>query len=231
MIKVFKKSPAVKENCVGFRITILILSFISSIFILSPAIAFFIRKSSPLAEMPQNTMYYIFKLLFGIALISTVSVFFFAKKTAVLSIPAFLGFCTALYPLFQKIETYKQYNEFTTEFSMTADFTSYYVNIGIYALFTLLCLITLLYSSGLFPLSLIVTIFSVVTATAVVLITIDKAKNVQYEIFNIYDILCFTYAFFASLIPAFIVLSTRKAAKDTADKPRNKRYKPKRMRT
>ena len=130
-----------------------------------------------------------------------------------------------------RINKYTDHKKFVEKFSMTADYTSYLVGIGIYILFILLCLFTLLYALGFTPANLIVLIVSAVTITAVILITIDRAKNIEFGIFNIYDILCFSYVAIAAIIPALVVTSSKKRNSDEPKTPKRQKYQPKRMRS
>ncbi|MBE6737175.1 MAG: hypothetical protein E7566_00765 [Ruminococcaceae bacterium] len=227
MTSIFKRIPVVKERSLYFRVAIIILSLISGAFMISPTIVYFIKKSSPLTEMPTNSFFYILKALFAISIIIASVIFAVYKNTKVIAIPSFIGLLTTIYPFVYKINVYKEYKSFIEQFSMTADYTSYLVNIGIYALFMLLCLLTLLYSLGLLPNNLIVLVFSALTITAVIFVTVDRAKIIEYDIYNIYDILSFTYASVTALLPAVFTLSTKivKSNKKTS------RYKPKRMRS
>lgn len=226
MTSIFKRTPAVKEQRFHLQIVLAILSLISGAFMISPSIVYFIKKGTPLTEMPDIPFYYTLKALFGITMIMASVFFVVYKNTAIIAIPSIIGLFTNIYPLMYKIRIYNEYKAFVEKFSMTADYTNYLVGIGIYALFMLLCLLTLLYSLGLLPTGLIVTIISALTSTAVIFITIDRAKSIEFGIYNIYDILSFTYASVAALLPFIITLCTKSHKKTKTPK---QRYTPKRM--
>lgn len=230
MLSLFYRSPVVKVKSLFFRITLIVLSVISAIAIFSPVVAFALKHSSPLSEMPESVWYYAFRCLFGMSIIIGAIIFAIYKKTSVIAIPAVLGFITSLFPLMQKINVYTDYKAFIEKFNMTADYTNYLINIGIYLLFALLCIITFLYVSGLLPYSIIVFVMSALTLTAVIFITIDRSKNLEYEIFNIFDILCFAYTAIAALMPATIAISTTRVNNSDLNRKQT-RYQPKRMRT
>lgn len=220
-------SPVIKEKTLFWRIILVIFSLITGAFSLSPAIVYFITSKAPLTEMPDNAFFYVLKGIFAISVVFAAVIFAVYKKATIVALPSFIGIITSIYPLMYKINAYKEYKSFIESFSMPADYTGYLVSIGIYTLYILLCLITLLYSLGLLPSNLILLVVSALTVTAVIFITIDRAKTVKFDIYNIYDILSFSYASVASLLPAFIATSTKKINSNKKDK--KSRYQPKRM--
>ena len=231
MFTIINNSPVLKEKNIVFRIFVAVLSIVSGVFIISPVISYFANGAFPLSEMPDNTAYYILRGVFGISLTLAAAVYVVFKNVTVTAIPSFLGIVTSLIPLIYRINKYTDHKKFVEKFSMTADYTSYLVGIGIYILFILLCLFTLLYALGFTPANLIVLIVSAVTITAVILITIDRAKNIEFGIFNIYDILCFSYVAIAAIIPALVVTSSKKRSSDEPKTPKRQKYQPKRMRS
>ena len=231
MINIINKSPVLKDKSITTRIFVLIFALISGVFILSPVIAYFYKGYSPLAEMPTSSVYYIFRGLFGISVLLAAVILFMFRNVTITAVPSVLGIVSSVFPLVDRIQKYHDYKIFVEKFSMTADFTSYLVSIGIYTLFILLCMCTLLYSIGFLPANLVVLIASALTFTAVIFVTIDRAKNIEYGIFNLYDILCFSYVSITSLIPALIASSTKKNIDNTEEtNPRKQKYRPKRMR-
>ncbi len=228
MLSIKKTIPAIKEESLFLQIILIILSLITCAFSLSPAIVYFITKNPPLTEMPGNASFYFFKSVFAISVLVTAVIFVVYKKAVVVALPSCIALLTTIYPLIYKINAYKEYKSFIEEFSMTADYTSYLVNIGIYSLFILLCLLTLLYSLGFLPSNLILLVVSALTVTAVIFITIDKTKSLEYNIYDIYDILSFSYASIAALLPAIFAAVTKKTK---SEKKETQRYKPKRMKS
>jgi len=227
MFSIFIKTPVAKEKSLPFRICLLSLSVICSVFILAPTIAYYIKSSSPLTEMPENGWYYFFRGLFAICLLFSAVHYLFIKKTPVFLLPCVTALIATLFPLFSKIKIYNDYKSFIEQFSMTANYQSYLINIGIYVLFTLVCVLTILKIFGLTP-DIVIYVLSALTITAVIFITIDRAKNIEYDIFNIFDILCFSYVCLVSLLPVILCASTEKNNND--NHKRKERYKAKRLR-
>ena len=233
MLSLTKRSPVLKSNSLPFGIILITLAFICGIFILSPVIAFFIKGSNPLAEMPESTWYYIFRGLFGISVLIAAIMYTIFKNVTITALPCLMGLIATLFPLILKIDKYLKYKDFIDKTNMTADYASYLVNIGVYVLMALLCLSALLFALGLLPTNIIIFVISTMTIFAVIFMTIDRAKNIESEIFSIFDILCFAYTSVAALMPVVVALSTTKNKyNNNTDNPHNsKRYQPKRMRT
>lgn len=233
MFSIINKSPILKDKNSGYRIAIIVLSLICGAFILSPVLTFLLQGQAPLAEMPVGSFYYIIRGLFGITLLIASAILFITGNVTIVAIPSLFGLIASLIPLIDRIQKFIDHKTFIDKFAMTADYTSYLVGIGIYTLYALLCLSTLLYALGILPANLVVLIASALTITAVIFITIDRAKNIEYGIFDLYDIMCFSYTFLAAMIPALISAATKRNTDNDSEnqnKPKEK-YQPKRMRS
>ena len=234
MISLFKNTPSVKDKSTAVRYMILAIAFICTIFIISPVMVFLVKKENPLTEMPNSGIYFLFRAFFGISLLISGLVYLVYKKLSATFIPAIMGLIASVFPLIYRIDRYKEYKDIIERSSMTADYAPYLANIGLYILLMLLCITYIIYIFGIYRFNIAVLVFSALSATAVLFLTIDKAKTIEFNIFSIYDILCFSYGILVCLLPTFIVFTSEKAANKTEDsdvavQDKCKRYKPRRM--
>lgn len=228
MTSLFRNSPTVKDSSAVIRYIVAAFSFIGSIFILSPAIVFLIKKTNPLTEMPDNSIYFTVRALFGILLLVSGLLYCIYKKLSVTILPALSGMIAVIFPLIYRINKYKEYKNIIERSSMTADYAPYLANIGVYIIILLLCVTYIIYCLGVFRFNIPVLVFSALSATAVLFLTVDKAKTVEYNIYNVYDILSFAYGILVCIIPIFIIFTTQRAT-PTKQKNVPKKYIPRRM--
>lgn len=228
MTSLFRNSPTVKDNCTIIKYIVTAISFICSIFILSPVIVFLIKKTNPLTEMPDNNIYFVFRALFGILLLVSALLYSIYKKLSVTILPALSGLIAVIFPLIYRINKYKEYKDIIERSSMTADYSPYLANIGVYILILLLCVTYIIYCLGVYRFNIAVLVFAALSATAVLFLTIDKAKTIEYNIYTLYDILSFAHGILTCIIPIFIVFTSKRAT-PTKQKNVSKKYIPRRM--
>lgn len=206
MLSFFNKAPMIKDRNLVFRIIIPILSFISSIFIFAYVIAGFKSGFSLVTATPAQLT---FKAIFGASLIICSIIYAFSKNVPLTGLCGLFGFVASLFPLILSVKDYYAAKSFAEQFSMTQDFSSYWITTGVYLLYALLCLSVFFYSIGIFPYPIPVLILSALSFLATIFITVERIVAYNLETFSI---ICFAYAALAVIIPVLFVLSTKKSS-------------------
>lgn len=205
MFSLFKNAPQLKERNSHFRIILLIMAVISSSFILAPVLVGFM---SNFTARDESALYCLCKGIFGISLIAGVSLIAVDKKIYHAVYPCIFGFFTALFPLFGSIGDYQYVKSVAEKFSMAQDYSAYWISIGVYLLYAILCVFTALYVSGYFKWSVVILVLSALSSLATVFIAIDK--SITYDT-TTFEILILTSIAFTSLMPVVLVSSTQRS--------------------
>ena len=203
MISIFKKAPQIKESNITYRNIMLLSIEISSSFLFATTI---VGIMSDFTFSDESAAHIIFKGIFAVSMIIVGIMYFISKKIYCLVYACIVGFITVMFPLFSSISDYRYVKSIADKFSMSQDYTSFLLSIGIYLLYTILCFLTGLYVTGYFKYSIIVTLVSVITSLATLFMAIDRAINYDTSIF---DIITFGSTCITSLIPIIAVSSAK----------------------
>ncbi len=215
MHSILKNAPAMKEKNLYYRVLMLILTAVCSSFLLAPVI---VGYMSNFTTYDQSSTFCLFKGLFAFTLIIFSILYFVTQKIYSLFIPSLVGFITSLFPLFRSIGDYQYVKSVADKFSMSQDYSAYYISIAIYLAYTLLCILTGLYVTGYFKWSIIILVISAISSLATLFVAIDKA--ITYDAGS-FEILTFLSTSFTSLIPVVAVSSSQRNLDKTKSTERN----------
>lgn len=211
MHSIFKNAPAIKEKNLYYRILMLILTAVCSSFLLAPVIVGYMSKFT---AYDQSLSYCLFKGLFALSLIVSAILYFVSQKIYTLIIPSLVGLITSLFPLFKSIGDYQYVKSVADKFSMSQDYSAYYISIALYLAYTLLCLLSVLYVSGYFKWYVVILVLSAISSSATLFVAIDKAITYNADSF---EVLTFLNTALICLIPVVAVSSTHKGTSKTKD--------------
>lgn len=210
MLSFFKNAPQLKEQSRVFRIILIVMSVISSAFILAPVLVGFM---SNFTARDESAMYCFFKGLFGISLIVGAVLIAVDKKIHHAVYPCIFGFITTIFPLFDSIGDYRYVKSVAEKFSMSQDYSAYLISIGIHLLYAILCIITALCVSGHFKFSVVILVLSALSSLATVFIAIDKL--ITYDT-TTFDILILLSIAFTCVLPVVLISSSGRTISKSA---------------
>lgn len=212
---IFKNAPQMREKNTLHRIFILILSTVSSAFLLAPVIVGFM---SNFTQGSNSAAYCFFKGLFAVSLIICACICFASRRISTMLLPCILGLITAIFPLFESIADYRYIKTIAEKFSFDQDFTAYLIAMGIYLAYAVLCIFSAFYVTGLIKSSIIVLLFSVVSSLGTLFIAIDKGLNYDTTTF---EVITFASATITTLIPLVAVISSKRYNSKKQDEKRD----------
>lgn len=212
--------PQFKENSKALRVIVLILAILSAIIILMPVVVCFMSKFTLTPDTGDN-IYYVLRGMFAIALIFASVIVLIKKDISYTVVPSGIGFAMLLFPLYDIVQSFTGALSRAKAFSMSVDYSSYLIQIAMYLIFAVLCVLTFLYSIGKFRFGIIIMVISVISCLFSAFIAVER--YITYLI-PLYEVVCFSYSSIVSLIPFLLVISTIAKSKESKEK-----YIPKRM--
>lgn len=220
MLKFYNNRPQLKDKNTIYTVLLILFSIIGLTLLMLPVVVNLLNGFSTISDSSEKT-YYILRGLFGISIGVGTAVFAVKKDIFGAAVPCFIGFITALFPLYDSVAEFTSAYSIAKQLSMNIGYGPYLITIGENLLFTLLCIFTCLYSVGLLKKPFIIVFISVMASLSTLFTLIDK--YVTYDI-TLYEILSLAYTVIISIVPIILVLSTK------TTRVKSTRYKARRMR-